>query len=126
MTHAVRKPDAGFTLMETLVALAVLAVGSMAVLTGVERHAAQTRGLEDRIVARWVAENALAATTLGLEMDTSWARAMGVDWQVSTTAVQLRDTAQSAVTVRVADSAAGPDASLVSLTGYIPVSGGLP
>lgn len=124
MTVSTRQPDAGFTLIETLVALAVLAVGSMALLAGVERHAANTRGLEDRTVALWVAENALAATTLGLELDATWTRALDVDWRVRQDAVQLRDTAQSAVTVRVADAAVGPDAVLVTLTGYVPVQDG--
>lgn len=124
MTVSTRQPDVGFTLIETLVALAVLAVGSMALLAGVERHAANTRGLEDRIVALWVAENTLAATTLGLQLDAAWTRAMDVDWRVRQDNVQLRNTAQSAVTVRVADAAAGPDAVLVTLTGYVPVLDG--
>mgnify|MGYP003325305209 CR=1 FL=1 len=55
-----RVSQAGFTLIETLVALAVLAVGSVTLLVGVERHAARVHGLSDRLVARWVAENALA------------------------------------------------------------------
>lgn len=109
----------GFTLIETLVALAVLAVGAVTLLGGVERHAAATGGLSDRIVARWVAENALAATGLGLPMQTAWTRAMGIDWAVSQTARPLAGTALNAVTVRVGDAAAGPDTALVSLTGYL-------
>lgn len=124
MSRQPRQTDAGFTLMETLVALAVLAVGSMAVLTAVERHAAGTRGLEDRIAARWVAENALAAETLGLEMSAAWTNALGVDWRIRTERRALANTGLNAVTVRVADAAEGPDASLVALTGYIPGPGG--
>lgn len=121
-----RDPEAGFTLMETLVALTVLAVGSMALLTGVERHAAATRGLEDRIVARWVAENALAAATLGLADRPAWQRALGVEWRVTREAARLRDTDLSAVTVRVADAASGSGAALVALTGYLPMQGDTP
>lgn len=120
MSGCSRQQDAGFTLMETLVALAVLAVGSMAVLTAVERHTASTRGLEDRIAARWVAENVLAAQTLRVAMLPDWSNALGVDWQVRIERRALINSGLEAVTVRVADAAAGPDASLMALTGYIP------
>jgi general secretion pathway protein I len=119
-----RVPDAGFTLIETLVALTVLAVGSMTLMTGVERHAAGTRGLSDRVVARWVAENALAATTLGLAVEPRWRSALGVDWAVTQDARALPGSGLHAVTVRVADAAAGADASLVTLTGYLALRDG--
>lgn len=121
-----RHSDGGFTLMETLVALAVLAVGSMALLAGVERHAANTRGLEDRIVARWVAENALAAARLDIEIDAALTRAMGIDWYAERDTRRLQDTALDAVTMRVSDRATGPEAALVSITGYVPALGETP
>ncbi len=120
-----RMPDAGFTLIETLVALTVLAVGAMTLLTGVERHAAGTRGLSDRVVARWVAENAIAATSLGLAMEGRWHNALGVDWTVRQDARALPGSGLHAVTVRVADAAEGADASLVTLTGYLTLKGGV-
>lgn len=119
----VRDPQAGFTLIETLVALAVLAVGSMTLLVGVERHAAATRGLEDRIVARWVAENVLAAERLGLGLSPDWTDALGVDWVARIDSRPLPGTGLRAVTVRVGDGASGADASVVSLTGYLPGQG---
>lgn len=121
--NAGRETDAGFTLIETLVALTVLAVGAMTLLTAVERHARASGMLADRIAARWVAENALAATALGLEVAPRWQRAMGVDWSVRLEVRALPETGLSAVTARVADPAAGPEAELVSLTGYIAVTG---
>lgn len=114
-----RDTQAGFTLIETLVALTVLAVGSVTLLTGVERHASSTRGLSDRVVAKWVAENALAAATLGVPMEGRWFEAMGINWVVRQEARTLPGTGLHAVSVRVADAAAGPDASLVMLTGYL-------
>lgn len=118
-----RQPDAGFTLIESLVALTVLAVGAMTLLTAVERHASASRMLADRIIARWVAENALAATALGIEIAPRWRSAMGVDWSVRLEARALPDTGLSAVTARVADVAEGPGAELVSLTGYAALEG---
>lgn len=114
-----RNAEAGFTLIETLVALTVLAVGSMTLLAGVERHAASTRGLSDRLIARWVAENTLAATTLGIQIVPRWRTALGIEWAVTQDARQLPGTNLHAVTVRVADAAEGFDASLVVLTGYL-------
>lgn len=51
----------GFTLIEVLVATAILAavVGSVMVLIG--QHARQAAALEDRLMARIAAENAMAA-----------------------------------------------------------------
>ena len=118
-----RHPETGFTLIETLVALTVLAVGAMTLLTGVERHADASRTLADRVVARWVAENALAATTLGLDPAPRWTSALGVDWAVRLDQRPLPGTGLSAVTARVADAAEGPDANLVALTGYVALEG---
>jgi len=114
-----RSADAGFTLIETLIALAVLAVGSVTLLVGVERHVAGVRGLSDRIVARWVAENALVATTLGLPMRANWREAMDIEWNVSLETRALNGSGLHEVTARVADAAADADATLVALTGYI-------
>lgn len=121
--RTVRQSDAGFTLIETLVALTVLAVGAMTILTAVERHARASGMLADRIVARWVAENALAATTLGLDVAPRWRVAMGIDWAVQIEARSLPETGLSAVTARVADARQGPGAELVSLTGYAALTG---
>ncbi|MFT6676903.1 MAG: general secretion pathway protein I [Sulfitobacter sp.] len=118
-----RQADAGFTLIETLVALTVLAVGSVTLLIGVERHAAGTRGLSDRVVARWVAENALAATSLGLAVEPRWSSALGIDWAVTQDIRPLSVSGLHEVTVRVADAAAGDDAALLALTGYLALNG---
>jgi general secretion pathway protein I len=115
--------ESGFTLIETLVALAVLAVGSVTLLAGVERHAAATLGLSDRVVARWVAENAMAAAILGIPLQPEWTRALRINWAVTQSARALPGSRLQAVTIKVADAAAGPDASLVALTGYLTLDG---
>lgn len=119
-----RDSQAGFTLIETLVALTVLSVGSMTLLMGVERYASATRSLEDRIVARWVAENVLAANMLDVDVSREWTTAMGAGWNVRSDVTALPGSGLEAVTIRVAPSSDGPDASLVSLTGYLPAHGG--
>jgi general secretion pathway protein I len=52
-------PERGFTLLEVMVALAVLAIGLGAVITAAGQSAATVRYLRDRTVAGWVAENKL-------------------------------------------------------------------
>lgn len=59
--------DAGFTLLEVLVALAVLAVGAVSLLTATQTHVARISDVEARTVARWAADNRLSALRLGLD-----------------------------------------------------------
>jgi len=50
----------GFSLIEALVALAVLAIATVGLMRTVESHIDSTRGVERRTTAMWVAENRLA------------------------------------------------------------------
>jgi general secretion pathway protein I len=61
-----RRGEAGFTLIETLVALAVLAVSAVAILGATEAHVARVAALEARAAAQWAAENRLVEEMLGL------------------------------------------------------------
>lgn len=51
---------AGFTLVEVLVALAVLAIALAAVMRAMSQSIDTSAGLRDRTVAMWVAQNRLA------------------------------------------------------------------
>jgi general secretion pathway protein I len=62
-----RGAEDGFTLVETLVALAVLAVSAVAILGATEAHVARVTALQDRAAAQWAAENRLAEAVLGLD-----------------------------------------------------------
>jgi general secretion pathway protein I len=61
-----RAPDAGFTLIESLVALAVLAVSAVSLLVAVEAHVRRIGELEARALAQFAAEDRLALLELGL------------------------------------------------------------
>ena len=54
------KDEHGFSLIEALVALAVLAIATVGLVRAVESHVDSTRALERRAAAMWVAENRLA------------------------------------------------------------------
>ena len=66
-----RNGEAGFTLIETLVALAVLALSSVAFLGATEAHVARIGALEYRTAALLAAQNYLQEVTLGLEPATT-------------------------------------------------------
>jgi len=76
----------GFSLIEALVALAVLAIATVGLMRTVESHIDSTRGVERRTAAMWVAENRLAE----LEAKTPIANAdqvemLGQNWRVAVT-----------------------------------------
>ena len=62
-----RKRSCGFTLIEVMVALAVLAIALAAVIEGVTAHVANATYLRDRTLAHWVAMNRAAELQLGSE-----------------------------------------------------------
>ena len=64
-----RSGEAGFTLIESLVALAILAVSAISLLLATEAHVARIDGLESRALAQFAAENRLAEIELGIEPD---------------------------------------------------------
>jgi general secretion pathway protein I len=60
LTLAISQRERGFTLLETLVALAILAIALAAVLRATGSATHQAEELRVRLLANWVAENRLA------------------------------------------------------------------
>jgi len=58
--HRRRKPDSGFTLIEILVAMTIIAVGVSALVSSAAASAWRADYLREREFGRWVASNALA------------------------------------------------------------------
>ena len=52
-----RNSQSGFTLLEIVIALAIVAVSVLAVSSAMREHTRATAGLEQRMVASWVASN---------------------------------------------------------------------
>lgn len=59
-----RSRAAGFTLIEVLVALVVVALGMMAVHTTLNRYAAASAYLEEQTLASWIATNKLTELSI--------------------------------------------------------------
>lgn len=114
----------GFTLLEVMVALAVLAVVAAMVHATLQRHVRNARVLENRALAGWLADTTLAELQLqgvaqpGINDDI--VEQGGRRWRVvrdiqATAEPQLR-----LVRIRVSD--AGGEDGGVSLSGFVGVS----
>ena len=113
-----RAGEAGFTLIEALVAMVVLAVGAVSLLTAAEAQTVRISALADRTAARWVAEYRLTELRLGVTPDPGPVDMLGRRWSVVNQTQGTSDPDLDQVTVRVAPQDQ-PDRSLVVLTGYL-------
>ena len=106
----------GFSLIEALVALAVLAIATVGLMRTVESHIDSTRGVERRTAAMWVAENRLAeleARTPAVDQ----VEMLGQQWRV---AVTRRGTDDPEIQrVRIDVFPAQDSAPLASLDGFV-------
>jgi general secretion pathway protein I len=67
-THPGRPDQCGFTLVEMLAAVAVLAIAMAAILSGMARYADNTAHLRERTMGIWVAHNRLTE----IELQPQW------------------------------------------------------
>lgn len=108
--------DEGFSLIEALVALAVLAIATVGLMRTVESHIDSARGVERRTTAMWVAENRLAE----LEADAPGqerVEMLGQPWRV---AVERRRTDDPEIErVRIEVFAGNEKSALASLDGFV-------
>jgi general secretion pathway protein I len=112
----------GFTLMEALVALTILALASTGLIRATEAHVDQVRGLQLRTIAQWVAENRLIELKLDpktLVDGTDRVEMLGRAWDVSVSVDATEDPDLSTVTVAV--SADGSGSSEAVLTGFVDI-----
>jgi general secretion pathway protein I len=123
MRPSCRVKDAGFTLIETLVALAVLAMSAVALLATTQAHIARISGLEARAAAQWVAENYLAEVTLGLTPLPATTM-LGFDFTVSAQATATTDPDVQELVITTTATTDGR--SLARLTGFVLTDGAGP
>ena len=114
---------AGFTLIEVLVALAIIAIALMAALRAAGQGTSNVGELRSRLLAGWVAENLLAehrarADWLPLGLQQGTGRQAGQDFTWREEIIATPNAAFRRVDVRV--FAAGDDShSLAHLAGFI-------
>lgn len=96
----------GFTLVEVLVALVILAVATTGLIGAAEAHVDTIRAMQARAAAQWVAENRIVELTVGHDPAPE---AYGVvemldqTWTVQTTRRASDDPDLDAMTVSVAE-----------------------
>ncbi len=112
-----RAPDAGFTLIETLVALAVLAMSAVGLLAATQAHIARIAGLEARAAAGWVVENHLTELTLGLQPDDAPPPMLGFVFSVAVMAEPTSGPDVIKVVISAADATDGRQ--YARLTGFV-------
>lgn len=109
--------DAGFSLIEALVALAVLAIATVGLMRAVESHIDSTRGVERRTAAMWVAENRLAELEARAPSGGEQIDMLGQQWRVD---VERRRTDDPEIQrVRIQVYPLGEIAPLASLDGFV-------
>lgn len=113
-----RDAQAGFTLIEALVALSVLAVTATIMLSATESHSRNTIALTDRMIAHWVAQNRLVRLESGARNLPEIVGMAGGRWQVKTKISETTDSDLVRADVAVAlDN--DPSSVLAELTGFL-------
>ncbi len=115
----------GFTLLEVMVALAVLAISLGALSRGVSSYLGNASYLQERTLATWVAENRIAelqAFNIWPKPDTTKGSSMmaGREWhwvQEVSTLQDLPDNRQVRIQVFTDPDAESPVATLIALLG---------
>lgn len=108
----------GFSIIEALVALAVVGIAAAGLIRATEGHIDAIRGLELRAAAQWVAENRLAELRLGgPHPPPAEEEMLGFRWQVAESYRLSADPDLRQVEVRV--TRAGTGAPLVTLKGFV-------
>ena len=114
-----RTQDAGFTLIEALVALGILSTAAVFLLSASQAHVGRIGDIADRRTALWVAENRLVELELGMSDLPTEVEALGGLWQVQTDTAATSDPDLMRVDIRVAPASERAGSALAALTGFV-------
>lgn len=112
------RADRGFTLVEVLTAVAVLSIALVASFKLINQQTRAAAGLNDRVLAHWVALNHLEERRLGISSPQD--RQMGgITWAIDT-----RESAGPVDLTRLEITVSSPGHAGAVLVGYLPPAGG--
>ena len=120
-----RSPDSrGFTLIEVVVALAILGIGMLAVFKTIGDTVNNVEVLRDRSFAEWIADNRITEIRLSGEMPSVEETAgqvefAGRQWHWVTTVSQTQVRGLRRIDVSVRRDEDPEDSSIVTLSGFI-------
>jgi general secretion pathway protein I len=118
MTRATPQSESGFSLIEALVALSVLAIATVGLMRTVEAHIDSTRAVERRTTAMWIAENRLAELEVGGGLvEGDQVEMLGQQWRVDVARARTDDPEIERVRIQVFPAA--ERAPLASLDGFV-------
>lgn len=115
--------EAGFSLVEAMVALVIFGIAAAGIVRAAEAHVDAIYALERRAAAQWVAQNALAELSLGSKrnMTTNEVPMLGWRWSVESELAASKDPDLRLATVRVRPS--GSRETMVTLKGFVDIGG---
>lgn len=120
------KRNAGFTLIEVMVALTVFAVVSVALVRNTMTSLRQASAIQDKTVALWIAENEVTRIRLqdrsddnfpSVGTDRDFVEMAGIEWQIETEVEATENEFIRRVTVRVSREEA--EDAAVALVGFV-------
>ncbi len=121
MNRIIRHRQSGFTLIEILVALAVMVIAMAALWKGLAQGVGVSQGLSNRVVARWVAENRIVSRQVMGEWPDIRAYDGSVEmggqtwfWQE-----QIANTGQANLRSITVSVGVDEDTTLISLQGFL-------
>jgi len=114
----------GFTLLEMLVAVAVLAIAMAAIITNGARYASGAASLRDKSIALWVARNHLAE----IELLPNWpnigksnddVKMGGIEWTWRTEVITTQDPTLRRLNIRVEKKGERSAIAYATLTSFV-------
>lgn len=120
------KGNAGFTLIEIMIALLIVSVGVVSVMTATAKSVQITAELERRVVASWVVSNRIAeirhaskTESVSKESKSSTVKMGGYEWRVKSTLEETELERVYLLTVEARDQNQKEDRPVSSMTSSI-------